>query len=384
LAESGDLKSIRDMCPLERGGAVAHKGLLFQDHIAAKFCLEMLEDSSLREVWCESQDDITLFWAGGPCETVEFVQVKSEEMDQLWSIAKLCSRESGKAGTSIVERSLAYDRPALEERRFRLVTARDVTGELEILKSPLNSRHRSEHKDVIEGITAQIAARLGDCKSPAGNGCDFWLQRLFWEVQHDANVVKQANSERLRGASETGGDYLMRDQVGEVYAQLLSRVSEAAAAVWDTDREKKTISGKLFSKWFVDVIRRVAHPAIAGTGVMLRQKMETAGIADDYLETAQRLRRAYRRETLNPKYLCTSDVDLIENEVLASLNGLKSQLDGGSLEDKGPQFHARCISTLSELRDGIVVTPAPLLSFLQGCMYNMVDRCPHRFSRTLP
>ena len=67
--------SIHDAEPLEIGGVVARKGFTFQDHVAVGFLLDLLKYDDLREVWCESQDDVTLIWSGS-VEYVEFVQVK--------------------------------------------------------------------------------------------------------------------------------------------------------------------------------------------------------------------------------------------------------------------------------------------------------------------
>ena len=54
--------SIHDLPPLETGGIVARKGFSFQDHVAVGFILEMYENENLEQVWCETQDDITLIW----------------------------------------------------------------------------------------------------------------------------------------------------------------------------------------------------------------------------------------------------------------------------------------------------------------------------------
>ncbi|WP_439370882.1 dsDNA nuclease domain-containing protein [Bradyrhizobium sp. DASA03120] len=54
------LPSIFDLVPLEHGGPIARAGFLYQDHVAAKYCIEMLLDPALEQVWCETLDDITL------------------------------------------------------------------------------------------------------------------------------------------------------------------------------------------------------------------------------------------------------------------------------------------------------------------------------------
>ena len=53
-------RSIHKLEPLEVGGTAARQGFLFQDHVAAGFCLEMLLSDALVGVWCETLDDVTL------------------------------------------------------------------------------------------------------------------------------------------------------------------------------------------------------------------------------------------------------------------------------------------------------------------------------------
>ena len=97
-----EVSSIRDLKPLETGGVVARVGMGLQDHVAAGFCIRMLSDPSVLEVWCERQDDVTLLWSDGKGkERVEFVQVKST--DQAWTPKNLCAGEP-----SVLERLLAF------------------------------------------------------------------------------------------------------------------------------------------------------------------------------------------------------------------------------------------------------------------------------------
>jgi hypothetical protein len=49
-----ELPSIYELAPFEQGGPIARTGFLYQDHIAARFCIEMLRNPNLLEVWCES------------------------------------------------------------------------------------------------------------------------------------------------------------------------------------------------------------------------------------------------------------------------------------------------------------------------------------------
>ncbi|MEE9911328.1 MAG: DUF4297 domain-containing protein [Deltaproteobacteria bacterium] len=143
MTTSSVAQSIYDLSPSELGGFEARKGFAFQDHVAAGFCLDMLDDVTLIEVWCETLDDITLifYMIDGTC--VEFVQVKGTEFNQMWTVARVCHRETKGNGISkcILERSLAQDR-CLERCRFRMVTARPVKDELKVLTLPYNAPDR--------------------------------------------------------------------------------------------------------------------------------------------------------------------------------------------------------------------------------------------------
>src|SRR4051794_25192694 len=73
MSVEATLPSIFDVAPLETGGVEARAGLVFQDHVAARYCLLMLESDDLKQVWCEAQDDITLIREDSSDVLVEFV-----------------------------------------------------------------------------------------------------------------------------------------------------------------------------------------------------------------------------------------------------------------------------------------------------------------------
>jgi hypothetical protein len=72
------------------GGTPARTGFNLQDHVAATYCVRMVLEQGIKEIWCEAHDDITVLWDASAGEEVEFVQVKNEDPDQLWSFALLC------------------------------------------------------------------------------------------------------------------------------------------------------------------------------------------------------------------------------------------------------------------------------------------------------
>jgi len=74
----------------------------------------------------------------------------------------------------------------------------------------------------------------------------------------------------------------------------------------------------------------------------------------------------------------------MEGEVLAALLLLRSHLDMGLIQDSGVEFHHRCLVQLEEIQRSLNVNPRPPLMFLEGYMYNVVDRGLHRFTRARP
>jgi Cap4 dsDNA endonuclease len=89
------LPSFRDLTPTEEGGVNAREGFHYQDHVAAELCCQMLQDVNLLEVCCETLDDVMLVWSIDGGEEFELVQVKNEQKDSLWSVARLCNGTGG-------------------------------------------------------------------------------------------------------------------------------------------------------------------------------------------------------------------------------------------------------------------------------------------------
>ncbi len=50
----------------------------------------------------------------------------------------------------------------------------------------------------------------------------------------------------------------------------------------------------------------------------------------------------------------------------------------GEIEMSGPEFHNLCIETLKLIEKESDVQAVDLGAFLQGCMYEITDRCLHK------
>ena len=97
--------------PSEQGGPIARAGFSYQDEIVVGFLIEMLEDSSVLKVHCDTHEDAIVIRQMADAETLiaEYAQVKAEEPDQLWTVAALSEK---KKTLSLFETSLGRDKHA--------------------------------------------------------------------------------------------------------------------------------------------------------------------------------------------------------------------------------------------------------------------------------
>jgi hypothetical protein len=382
-------RSIHNLTPLESGGVIARAGLLFQDHVAVSFCLEMVSSAQLTQVWCETQDDITLIWEQENHEEAEFVQVKDVHLGQLWSVAKLC--EGNKEGasdekcTSIFQKSLAHDR-CNEPCRFRIVTSLDINDSLRPLSYPRTSPLRTSDDTRFLKLCAEVGRYVGHLKSPNGHDHTFWLMNAVWQVRHSSAAVENENLVTLCSYLEQCGRSVAMDQLREnIYLRLLAIVQAAACAKWEMEPGKKKILRSNMMQRVDQLVEELRYPASATGGDEMRRRMAEAGLSQETVATADVERILYRQQSLDAPYLDASERDTVEAEVMAVLQELRSQLDLGLVPDDGVAFHQLCLIRLAKLRDELRIQlpgkPLLLLSFLQGCMYSITDRKLHRFRR---
>ena len=377
--------SIFDLEPLEHGGEDARQGFGLQDHVAAGLCVDMMLDASIKEVWCETHDDITLLFEPDSSKElhVEFIQVKAHEFDQLWSVAKITARESqgnGKApGKCIVEKSLANDR-CKEPCCFRMVTARPVMDELEVLNLLRGSEARTKAAKQLAEVAKALMGKLKGLRSPNRNDAAFWARETYWQIAHDAAAEKCRNLERLHKVVDSNGHLIAPDQLEELYMRLVRKVWDAGTARYRKVPEEKKLKRADLLAWLKERLDQMLHPAQV-PGKRLEEKMARALLPTDVVQTALEHRSFYLLEIRRPKYLDVGDRPLLEGEISACLLALRSKLDAGELTDSGTQFHSRCLQQVDAIPSTIGCSKKIPKSFLYGCMYNITDRCLHRFTR---
>lgn len=374
--------SIHGLPPLERGGVEARQGFEFQDHVAASFLVELLENPALLEVWCETHDDITLLRLQCGQQEVEFVQVKDLSLNQLWSVAKLTERDRkdkhAVSGTSILERSLENDR-CCEPCRFRLVTSLPPNAELAFLKLNFDAPDRLAEKTNIASVADDLDRRMNYYRNKNGHGADYWLKNTLWDVHQSVETLTSLNKLRLHEVVAKNGVILFPDQLDELYSVILTLARDAALADWGASPAKKKICRTNLLAWLTSYLEaRRQPPPVAGTN--LEGKLNRAGLQPGDIAACMDSRHRYLAERYSPKYLTFSDLTYLEGEVGAVLHGLRARLDAGEIPDDGIGFHAACLKAVEKLRETGLGSQTPL-SLVYGCMYNIADRCVHRFRR---
>ena len=371
--------------PLESGGVVSRIGIDFQDHVATRFCLDMLDNQNITEVRCESDDDIAIVWNHDGIEEIEFVQAKGTKFNQLWSISLLCQKnkerkEGSTYGGSIYEKSLANDR-YIEKSRFRIVTRRDVMRDLSLLKLPLNSPARVSNSTEFQVLCEKIE-NYSKFQSIKKNGSSYWVSNTLWDVEYSSKALQIINVNKLREyiAHQTL-DYIPEQNILDIYNNIVAMVQKAALTEWEENPDDKKIKREPFIDWLNREILESVTNSIAGTGRVMQDKMEIALLPPDYILTAHKERKLYRRETLQPKYLDFDEREYLELEVISSLQQLRSELDAGRLKASGIEFHSICLTKLQEIHDRLPLKRQHSLGLLQGCMYYQTGRCTHRFHK---
>lgn len=373
------LLSIHELPPLESGGPDAIRGFDYQDDVAATFCLDMVESDDLLQVQCETHDDITLIWQNDTVVKVEFVQVKKIDLDQLWSIYKLCERKKGD-GSSIIEKSLSRERCA-ENCVFRIVTDADVKKELDLLTYDNDDSRRDKHSTEFNTLCDSVTKKIGEFKSPKGNGCEHWLLNAYWDVRESRTALRNANLLLLQNfVFQKMGEHLAPDQTNIIYDKLLRKVHDAAAPEKRSNPNEKIILRDELLKWLKSVVYEQLYPSTIGSDT-LRIKMGEAKLPLTSISTAIDQRRRYRKERLSPTYLSVVDIEKIESDVAAELHQAYSRLEAEKVNDTGLQFHSRCLDLIKEVKNTHSMSVDTPLSFYQGYMYDITNRCLHRFSR---
>jgi hypothetical protein len=367
--------SIGDHHPHEEGGPTARAGLSYQDEVVVGIFLDMIEDASIQKVHCETHDDIVVIRLVDAADIVEYVQVKSNEPDALWSVANLCS----KGVDSVCAKSLARDEHK-EMSRFRVVTLREVNSELKLLTYPCYGPGRETTCDAFLTVSESIKSKLPDLKSPKNNDIDYWLEHCRWDVRHDQHTIRQGNIYRVLKIAASIGVFILPEQGETIENELRSWAYDAGRAFWIPDKARKIISRAELLSWWTAKLDAVANGPIV-SGLKLSEKMDEASLSEDQIKMALELRRDYAQMVRTPQYMSESDVQILQRRVKSELATLRAGQMAGEVPADGAVFHSLCLQKMDALNQDVNESSGDQSAFLKGCMYDIADRCLHRFAR---
>lgn len=372
--------SVSDAEPPDAGGTIARKGFSYQDEVAVGFFIDMLSDSSLINIHCETHDDIVLVRDNGDGTRAEYIQVKGGAIDKLWTVPDLCRRETSKLGSSLFEKSLLRDAHS-QASYFRLVTLRSVVNAVKPLTYPLGTPGRELGHDDMKKLKKDIDSRCPDAVSKKGNNSEFWLKRCLWDVRHGLKQIANANHIAMLKLARDEGRPLVVDQAQVLLDALRAWAKVAGEADWKSERDKKIITRYALRTWWEARTSELAEGRASIAGGKLADKMFDAGATDEMVKLAVELRRGYANAVRTNRYMADGELDRLQDQVKSEMMTLRTRFVAGEIDTDGVGFLALCLERL----DNIVATsssmPGDRAAFLKGCMYDITDRCLHRFAR---
>lgn len=374
--------SIDHAKPDEEGGPTARSGFNYQDEIAVGFLIEMLENPVLQKVHCETHDDIVLVRQTEiPTNRIaEYVQVKANEQDKLWSVSDICQQKKGKkSSSSIFEISLSRDKHE-EVSTFRLVTLRPVVSALKPLTYELTSPSRASDSNGIKALRDDLNKRFPGISSPKSNGSGFWLDNCFWDQRHSEDSIRKDNLFRLIQLGIKEGKQLLFEPAEVLLLELRAMAKAAGDAKWIPDRDKKIILRETLRAWWDKRTLELIEGATAISGGKLSGKMKDAKLPSELISLAVEMRRGYAAEVRAPKYLEPIEAERLRQRVQSEVVSLRARFIAGQLALDGPGFHALCLDRMDVVNTEREPTNEDRSAFLKGCMYDITDRCLLRFS----
>lgn len=292
--------------PTEQGGPIARAGFTYQDEIVVGFPDGDARRPHRPEGACDTHDDAIVIreFADTTALIAEYVQVKAEEPDQLWTVAALSEK---KKTVSLFETSVGRDKH-LEVARFRIVTLRQPAKALKPLTYAFDSEARAADAQEMVQLQTDLETRFPDAKSPKGNGCGFWLAHCHWDVRYDHKAVINDNRRRLMTLAMQAGCTLMLDQLDALLEELRLMAKIAGDAKWVPDRAEKIVTRARIITWWTQKLEELVDGAKRAAGGKLAEKLAAASLPDEIIALALEMRLDYAAAIRTPRYQESDDV----------------------------------------------------------------------------
>jgi hypothetical protein len=174
---------------------------------------------------------------------------------------------------------------------------------------------------------------------------------------------------------------LLPEQAETIEGELRSWAYDAGRAFWIPDKAKKIISRDQVVSWWNARLISIADGASSISGGKLREKMDEAQLSEDQIRMALELRREYALLVRTPRYMTENNVPTLQRRVKSELASLRAKQIAGQLASDGAIFHSICIQNMDGISQSLSNQTEDQSAFLKGCMYDIADRCLHRFVR---
>ena len=373
------MASVHNQLPLNYGGPVARRGFVYQDYVAVQFCVHSVTGVGPREVWCELLDDITLIWENENGDEPEFVQVKSTRLHSLWSVASICSRESHRRGTSMVEKSLAND-TCDELSRFRFITASDIAQELRVLHSELGCAERLDAHAPFKELCRKLEKQLPGVTSNNGTTPTEWARRLTWTVEGRIEDVYHKTLALLTRYLFEAHGVSAPDQVEEVHDLLQREVFRAGQVDARNNLDGKKLKRQTVLRQIATKVTQLKNPSRLGPDRLRRELINTGFSEVDIDDLMQSFAEQSARSRVGGYYQLV-DFDAVDSAIRRTLRRLRLRYESGQLNDTPLQFHNRCLDELDEVRRSLVGEGLPGEEYFEYRLYDLVQRGFHRFTK---
>jgi hypothetical protein len=230
-------------------------------------------------------------------------------------------------------------------------------------------------------LADELHKRFPGIRSPKGNGAHYWIKHCYWDERHSELAVKKDNLLRLMKISASQGTPLLPDFAESLLDELRIWVGRAGAARWHPNRDAKIITRSALLAWWERRVREILEGAASPSGGNLSGKMRAASLTDEMVRIALELRRDYASEIRTPRFLDLDESARLQSRVKAELASLRARFVAGQISVDGAAYHALCLNRMDAVNVEHSVGTQDRSAFLKGCMYDITDRCLHRFAR---
>ena len=271
-----------------------------------------------------------------------------------------------------------------EKCSFHIATSYDVVkSELGYFILLRDSQDRINNVRAKKEILAELNKRLPGVTSPNGKGWEEFIDKCQWTKFPDTiEDLKSVNILKLEKVFSDLKTTVLPDQRDEIYQKLLALVQDASVKDLILNPDCYKIKKEYLFKWLNGKIDKLS---LTNNDYPLEIKMSSAGISPELIKGASLIKVKYKSKRLIESYKFKADYDDLEDEIVFRLHELKIALDSGVLNLDGPEFLNYCIGEVTKIVERYSLRKSNIPNYFgAGLMYDITNRCIHRFNKAQP